>query len=121
MVTVKRITIGLALAAALATAVSAQGWDYFSRYVIVATPAYRPCGITGLLGTAQPVVWNNDMWLFYTCGDGQVVAQHFTWSPTPPPVPVLQPPSPVASPCPGAFVAGQYGGCVPADHPLAKR
>jgi len=119
MVTIKRITVSVVVLAALSFAtVSAQGWDYFSRFTIVATPSYQPCGVTGVSGAAQPVVWNGDMWLFYTCGDGQVVAQHFRQAPpaTPPPAP-----APPLSPCPGGFVAGIYGGCVPADHPLAKR
>jgi len=109
-----RFVLAVALVAALATAASAQSWDYFARFTIVATPPYRPCGLSGLMGSAQPVVWNGDMWLFYTCGDGQVVAQHFTQA-------IVAPPAPPLSPCPGAFVAGLYGGCVPKDHPLARR
>jgi len=85
-----------------------------------------------LLGSAQPVVYDTSIWLFYTCTDNKVIARRFYHDndqadrATPRPVflvsnPRVPPPVPVPSPepCPIGMVGGRYGGCVPPDHPLA--
>ena len=90
----RRMLVGSAVLALLLAAgtVAAQSWDYFARFEVVATPVYHPCGSLGVLGPAQPVVWRDEMWLFHTCLDGQVVAQHFfsgpPLAPRPAPTPV---------------------------------
>lgn len=83
--------------------------------------APTPCT---LLGPAEPVVYDTSLWLFYTCDTGQVIARRFfnDWDrnrEAPRTIDRTQPAAPAA--CPGGFMAGMYGGCVPPDHPLAKR
>lgn len=124
-----RRAIGVVLCLGVfATGVLAQ--DYI--FTNFATPVDQvvPQAPCLLQGSAQPVVHDSSLWVFYTCSDNRVIARRFIhpndkadWiypKPvivvTPTPVP---PPAPTTTGCPGNMVAGQFGGCVPPDHPLA--
>jgi hypothetical protein len=132
----KRIAIAAGLVLATATAASAAYnvliFDGHTDYV-VATSETTPCGYVGTQGSAQPVTFDRTLWLVFTCQDGGVVARRLHVNAVVP-LPVNLPPllptyrglpnPPVSNPCaqqyPG-FVEGVQGGCVPSDHPLAKK
>lgn len=75
MVTRKSITTALVLALGLTAAVAAQDYIFtnFTTHRDLAVPA-SPC-ITQ--GSAQPIVYDTSIWLFYTCLDGRVIARRF--------------------------------------------
>lgn len=91
--------------------------------------ALRPCGDVGLKGPVAPEVYDTTLWLFYTCNDDRVIPVRF-FNPIDNAhtvaAPVTAPPTErqvelPLSKCPGNFVAGIYGGCVPPDHPMAPK
>ena len=86
-----------------------------------------------MTGPAQPVTFDKAFWLVFTCQDGSVVARRllvnavvfepvnvpsvvptYTGLPNPPGVNSCEEKYP-------GFVEGVQGGCVPPDHPLAKK
>jgi hypothetical protein len=79
--------------------------------------APSPCN---LKGPAMPMVLEGQPMLVYTCTDDQVIVREFAKNyRQPPPLPVM--PAPVNCAHIPGFVAGIYGGCVPPDHPHAKK
>lgn len=130
-----RIAIAAALVLAMATAASAAYsvlvFDGHTDYAVTTTQD-TPCGYVGMTGPAQPVTFDKALWLVITCHDGSVVARRLhvntvVFEPVnvPPVVPTYKGlPNPLGgNSCqqfPG-FVEGIQGGCVPPDHPLAKK
>lgn len=136
-VLMKRLLIG-AFAAVLLFSTGALAQDYFTplfaAFADYAVPAESPCAGVGVKQIA-PYEYDKSLTLFYLCGDDRVVARRFfrpnDQSVAPTPVYIVQSPDPVPvappppsngtlSSCPGGFVEGVTGGCVPPDHPLAK-
>ena len=131
---IKRIAIAVGIVLAMATAASAAysvlAFDGYTDYT-VASAQDTPCGY-GMQGAAQPVTYDKSLWLVFTCLDGSVVARRLHVAvivepeSVPPIVPTYRglPHPPVTSACeqnyPG-FVDSIQGGCVPPDHPLARR
>ena len=133
MVTVKRITVSVLVLAALATGALAQ--DYIFTNFAASRDIPVPPSPCILKDSAQPVVYDTSIWLFYTCLDGRVIARRFYHQndqaalARPQPVIIVQPAAApqvststtaVAAGCPVGFVSGIQGGCVPPDHPMAK-
>jgi hypothetical protein len=132
---IKTIAITAGLVLAIATAASAAYsvllFDGHTDYAVTSTQD-TPCGYVGMKGPAQPVTFDNTLWLVFTCQDESVVARRLHVStvvfdpvPAPPIVPTYRglPNPPSSNPCaayPG-FVEAVQGGCVPPDHPLAKK
>jgi hypothetical protein len=132
----KTIAIAAGLILVMATAASAAYtvllFDGHTDYT-VSTTQDTPCGYVGIKGQAQPVTFDKTLWLVFTCQDESVVARRLHVSPivyetvtVPPLVPTYQglPNPPQSNPCeakyPG-FVEAVGGGCVPPDHPAAKK
>lgn len=130
---IKRVAIVAGLTLATATAASAAYnvllFDGHSDYQ-VATTLDTPCGPYGLKGPAQPVTFDKTLWLVFTCQDDTVVARrlHVT-AMAPVTMPAITPTyqglpktdtTPSCAAYPG-FVESIYGGCVPPDHPHARR
>ena len=132
---IKRIAIAAGLVLAMATAASAAYsvlvFDGHTDYAVTTTQD-TPCGYVGMTGSAQPVTFDKALWLVFTCQDGSVVARRLhvnavVFEPVnvPPVVPTYKglsnpPGGNVCEKFPG-FVEGIQGGCVPPDHPLAKK
>ena len=133
---IKTITIAAGCVLAMATAASAAYniliFDGHTDYE-VATTSDTPCGYVGTVGSAQAVTFDRTLWLVFTCQDGRVVARRLHVNAivvepvsVPPIVPTYRglPNPPGSNSCehnyPG-FVEGVQGGCVPPDHPLAKK
>lgn len=132
----KRLLIG-AFVAVLLFSTGALAQDYFTPLFAAFTdytvPAEAPCAGTGVKQIA-PHQYDGTLMLFYLCGDDRVVARRFfrpnDQSVTPTPVFIVPGPDAVPAPpppsngtlstCPGGFVEGVTGGCVPPDHPLAR-
>jgi hypothetical protein len=144
----KNFVIAGVVAATLSLAVgTAAAQDYFfplfGAYVDHVVPGYSPCGATPVR-TITPSTYEETVMLWYLCEDNRVIARRFFrsggTSEVPKPVYLVNPPdttfsssptpaptqAPSASPAtcsayPG-FVATINGdGCVPPDHPLARR
>ena len=131
---IKRVAIVAGLALATATAASAAytalQFDGHADYA-VATMLDTPCGLAGgLKGPAQPVTFDKTLWLVFTCQDDSVIARRmYVTMLAQPTVPDLVPTyrglpkeavTPSCAAYPG-FVESMYGGCVPPDHPHARR
>ena len=133
---IHRIGIAVGLVLAMATVASAAytvlSFDGHTDYAVTTTQD-TPCGYVGMSGSAQPVTFDKTLWLVFTCQDGSVVARRlhvsarsFETVDVPPVVPTYRglPNPPASNPCqerfPG-FVEGVHGGCVPPDHPFAKK
>lgn len=79
--------------------------------------AAHPCGGLGLKGAASLAVIDGAAHVLYTCANDSVIVREFAVQ-----VQAPAPPAPMdCSHIPG-FVSTQDGtGCVPPDHPLARR
>ena len=126
--------------------VAAQDYFFplFGAYVDHVVPGDSPCGATPIR-TITPSTYEDTVMLWYLCEDNRVIARRFFRSggssEVPKPVYLVNPPdttfssgstpAPTATPAPAApancsaypgFVATVNGdGCVPPDHPLARK
>jgi hypothetical protein len=110
----------------------------------------HPCG-TGVKGSASPVIIKDVLHVVFTCNDDQIIVRKYEtvdpvltppsaipcahlpgYIPGPNNVGCIPPPTPYVLPVPPpvpvnscahipGFVEGVGGGCVPPDHPLAKK
>ena len=136
----RNIVIGGVIAAALSLAVgkvAAQDYFFplFGAYVDHVVPGDSPCGATPIR-TITPSTYEETIMLWYLCEDNRVIARRFFRTSAngqvPQPVYLVNPPdtsystgvpAPTVAPtCPPGFVPANTGdGCVPPDHPLARR
>jgi hypothetical protein len=132
----KIVTLGSVFVLAMATGASAAySYWVFDGYIDYAVTSAQdtPC-YAGMNGPAQPVTFDNALWLVFTCADGNVVARRlhissvsFDPAYTPPINPTYTglPNPPGSNSCaekyPGFVESTTAGGCVPPDHPSAKR
>ena len=121
--------------------VAAQDYFFplFGAYVDHVVPGDSPCGATPVR-TITPSTYEETIMLWYLCEDNRVIARRFFRSGSagqvPQPVYLVNPPdasystapapapapAPSAYTCPPGFVpANTNDGCVPPDHPLAKK
>ena len=142
----RNIVIGGVIAVAMSLAVgkvAAQDYFFplFGAYVDHVVPGDSPCGATPVR-TITPSTYEETIMLWYLCEDNRVIARRFfrsgsagevpkpvylvnppdaSYSSAPAPAPTAAP-APSAYTCPPGFVAANTGdGCVPPDHPLAKK
>ena len=145
----KNFVIAGVVAAALSLAVgTAAAQDYFfplfGAYVDHVVPGDSPCGATPIK-TITPSTYEETVMLWYLCEDNRVIARRFFRSggssEVPKPVYLVNPPDPalatssttapglvpassspsICSAYPGFVVTTNGDGCVPPDHPLARR
>ena len=126
--------VGAALSFAVGT-VAAQDYFFplFGAYVDHVVPSDPPCGPVPIRQIA-PTVYEDTILLWYLCEDNRVVARRFfrTGGSSEAPKPVYLVPGPESAPppsvlnpeplnCPVGTIPAVAGGCVPPDHPLARR
>ena len=144
----RNLVIAGVVAAALSLAAgTAAAQDYFfplfGAYVDHVVPGDSPCGATPVR-TITPSTVEETVMLWYLCEDNRVIARRFfrsggssevpkpvylvnppdpTFSPGSTPAPTSTPSSspPICSAYPGFVVTTNGDGCVPPDHPLARR
>lgn len=137
----KNFVIAGVVAAGLSLAVgTAAAQDYFSplfgAYVDHVVPGDSPCGATPIK-TITPSTYEETVMLWYLCDDNRVIARRFfrsgggsevpkpVYLVNPPALPTVEATAPglvAAYNCPLGFVPANTGdGCVPPDHPLARR
>lgn len=117
----RRTIIALIIVIAGAT-MTTVAQDYFtplfSAYVDHRVNEVPPC----VHSTASAVVYEQTLMVMYACVDGHpIFRRYFRANPH---IAILPPEISVESPvdaCPLGFVAGQLGGCVPPDHPAARK
>lgn len=125
----KRLAIAAALIATFAVGIVAQDAIFPFHGAFKDTPlGDQPC-VTGLKGPASMTVYDTNAWIVYTCSDDRVILRRY-FNPNDnatKAVPVIVMPTPAIAPtmpvCPAGMVntLGDGTGCVPPNHPLARK
>lgn len=130
----KKLILVLAFVACVGAVAAAQDYIYAFRFAYVDIPVPAPpCAVVDSVTT---MVYDRSAWLVFTCVDGRVILRRYFnpndngIAPQPVytvPAPgsaqplVVEPPAISCTQYPGFVPTADHTGCVPPDHPLARR